>query len=79
MVSYGKYVWGDRHESYGTRGDLRKANVLAQPNDECQSTFSKGNLNDSRVACVAGLGFAYFVLHTISKNVCPVHVYYLMF
>ena len=67
MVSYGYTVRGKEDSwTIRDRGELRKSNVSVQPNDECQSTFSKGKLNDSRVACVAGLGFAFYVLHTIS-------------
>jgi len=43
-------------------GMLRKANVTGQATSgECKSTFPNGQLNDSYVECVAGLGYAYKV------------------
>jgi len=55
MVSYGS-------NSGSEIGMLRKANVTSQAtSEECQSTFPNGQLNDSYVECVAGLGYAYKV------------------
>jgi len=44
------------------RGDLRKAEVMDEPVEECRSTFPNGQLNESYVECVSGLGFAYSVI-----------------
>jgi len=65
MVSYGS-------NSGSEIGMLRKANVMGQASsNKCQSTFPKGQLNDSYVECVAGLGYAYKVIMAIIIRIAP--------
>lgn len=61
MISYGFFhasnVAYNPYNFLG-RGELRKADVLVRPNDECRPTFPNGKLNDSFVVCVEGLEYA---------------------
>lgn len=68
MVSYGYLIRRPGTypgENGKGRGDLRKAEVMDRPIEECRSTFPYGQLNESYVECVAGLGFAYWVIAII--------------
>jgi len=62
FMSYGYYYY-DIPGIYGEeQSELRKANVTkVQSNGECQPTFPFGHLNESYVACVSGLAYAYWV------------------
>ena len=65
MISYGYFIRLPGTYPAGNaigRGDLRKTEVMDQPVEECRSTFPNGQLNESYVECVSGLGFAYSVI-----------------
>jgi len=65
MVSFGYLIQGEGTYPVNNvmgRRDLRKTELMDQPIEECTSTFLNEQLNESYVECVAGLGFAYWVV-----------------